>query len=148
MSQCIPDMVTVLSGGFDEAQVPQAITDDEVSDDILQFPSSPQQIGLKGMVFEFLVTTTFTGMAEGFYFQIPADATADLDSAEIIVATSPLLQIADLQEGDIITVPVPAQILPSTYVYLGAFYKKHTNVATAGAVICSLKQGSCSNVTE
>ena len=138
-SQTIPDYITMLSGKTTSGG--QVITDSAVCEDPLQFGDSPQQIGLKGAIVEFLVTEAFAGMAEGFYFQLRADIDATLDNTQIIVATSPLLQTTDLTLGDVIVVPIPAFVLPSTFEFFGAFYLKHTNVATAGIVIATIKLG-------
>lgn len=138
MSQTIPDFITRLSWNSGTGQ---EITTDAVSENVIEFGSSPQQIGLKDMYVEFLVKTAFAGMASGLTIELRIDLAASLADTPIVIASRVALAITDLTAGDRVDIPIPPIVAPSTYVYFGAFYNLVSQAATGGAIIASIKQG-------
>ena len=144
MSQTIKDFITTFSG---QDGTPQTVTAAAVSEDVINFNASPagaRMIGLKNMHVEFVVGTTWTGLASGIRFEVRADSNANLNTAQVIVGVSPIILIADLVAGDRIIVPIAARELASTITYMGAWYAVVSESATAGTIFASLKQGPVS----
>ena len=142
MAQTIKDFITSPSS------TPQVITTDAVSEVVNQFPSSPQQIGLKDMRYEFVVGVAAAGMASGINLQIRADTAAGLASgSQLILGERPAVLPADLTVGAKFEIVIPSQLLPANYVYIGAYYDLVNEAASGGfAMYCSLKQGGVSEV--
>jgi len=145
MSSTIKDFITAFSG---QDGTPQTITTDAVSEDIIQFASSPQQIGLKGMLVEFVVGTAWSGADSGCSFELRADTAASLASgSQVLCGTSGIVPVADLTAGARIEVHVRPRLLASTFVYFGAFYNLASEAASGGSTIfASTKQGGLTDV--
>jgi len=145
MSQTIPDIITMPSAATGTVQT---ITTTVVSDFVVLFSSSPQQIGLKGMYYEVLAVTAATGMASGLTIQIRADTAASLASgSQMLLASVEAVTAAELAAGSVITIPLPSIVLPSTYLYMGLWYLPVSEAVGGLTVISSLKQGGESVVT-
>lgn len=142
MSQTIKDFITAFGLGT------TSITTDAVGDNVIQFASSPQQIGLKGMLVEFTVAVAAAGMAQGIRFELRADTQADLASgSQVIVGDSGIILPAALTVGATFQVHVQPRVLASTFVFFGVFYNLVTDPASGSfAMFASLKQGGVSEV--
>lgn len=142
MSQTIKDFITSPSS------TPQVITTTTVSEVVNQFPSSPQQIGLKDMRYEFTVAVAGAGLGSGLTLQIRADTAASLASgSQIVMAERVAIAVGDLTVGAKFELVIPSIKLPATYVYLGAWYLPVSGAGSGGfAMYCSLKQGGVSEV--
>ena len=101
----------------------------------VEFPSDVERDEfLKKCVVKFLVTTTFTGLADGLYFQLRIASNVNLSSDAVVIAQTGIILPAYLVKGDMYELAVPARRWVAGYDFFGVWYEKVSAVATAGNV--------------
>lgn len=95
----------------------------------------------KKAVIKMIVKVGFTGLAEGMYFELRMASNVNLVTDAIVLASTGVLLPANLVIGDHYELTVPARRWPAGYDFFGTFYRKHTNVATAGTINTFLDDG-------
>lgn len=128
---------------FSLNQEPLQAADEVCNKHVIQFANDVERNEFfKKCVVKMLVKEAFTGLAEGMYMDLRIASNVNLTSDYVTLASTGLLLIANLQIGDHYELTVPARRWVTGYDFFGVFYRKHTNVATAGKVNTWLDDGS------